>query len=243
MKINSIKERILHSRGKTIDTKQCVIDDTTHFSILEAYKSTRTNMMFTMAEVEGCKKIIVTSSGSGEGKTTSTINLAITFAQIGAKVLVIDADLRRPRIHAYLDLEGKTGLTQYLGGLEKDMSKVIQSVSRYNFDCVVGGHIPPNPSELLISSRMTELLNSLSDSYDYIFVDSPPLNVVTDCVSIAKQMSGAIVVVRQNYTTSEMLKQAISALEFGKIKIFGYLLNNSKVNQDRKYVHAKYGKY
>ncbi|MBR6729074.1 MAG: CpsD/CapB family tyrosine-protein kinase [Clostridia bacterium] len=217
-----------------------IIDKATSFGILEAYKTARTNLMFTLSAEKGCKKILVTSPLPREGKSTTVINLAITFAQTGARVIVLDADLRRPKIHQYLNVSNKDGLAQYLGGFKTDCHDVIQHVSAHNIDCITGGPIPPNPSELLISGAMQELLDQLSLEYDYIFVDSPPVNSVTDSVSVAKNMSGAVLVARQNFTTRESLQQAITALEFGEIKILGYMFNGVELASQTLYKKSYY---
>ncbi len=222
------------------DVRRNIITANTHFSVTEAYKAARTNIMFTTASEKGCKKIIITSSVAKEGKSTTSTNLAITFAQTGARTLIIEADLRRPKLHQYLNLPNETGMAEYLGGFIEDPHEIIQHVDTYNLDCITGGHIPPNPSELLISSAMEKMLEIFAEEYDYIFIDSPPVNVVTDPVSVAKLMTGAVIVVRQNYTTSESLRQAIAALEFGKIKILGYILNNSADMRDYAYNRYKY---
>lgn len=243
-KTNTLKEKIFH-RNKEEDNTQKdirrnIINNETHFSVTEAYKAARTNLMFTLAGEEGCKRIIVTSSVAKEGKSTTSTNLAITFAQTGAKTIVIEADLRRPKLHQYLSLPNEKGMAEYLGGFIQDETEIIQHIDGFNLDCITGGHIPPNPSELLISPAMERLLDKLSETYDYIFIDSPPINVVTDPVSIAKWMTGAVLVVRQNYTTSEALRQAVAALEFGQIKILGYILNSSADMRDYKYSRYKY---
>ncbi len=222
------------------DIRRNIISDDTHFSVTEAYKAARTNLMFTTASEKGCKKIIITSSVAKEGKSTTSTNLAITFAQTGVRTLIIEADLRRPKLHQYLDLPNENGMAEYLGGFIEDPHEIVQRLDKYNLDCITGGHIPPNPSELLISPAMEKMLEIFSEEYDYIFVDSPPINIVTDPVSIAKLMTGAIIVVRQNYTTSESLQQAISALEFGEIKILGYILNSSADMRDYTYNRYKY---
>ncbi len=241
-KIKTIREKIFHREKKETnkDIRRNIINDETHFSVTEAYKAARTNLMFTLAGEEGCKKIIITSSVAKEGKSTTSTNLAITFAQTGARTIVIEADLRRPKLHQYLSLPNEKGMAEYLGGFIQDEKEIIQHIKKHNLDCITGGHIPPNPSELLISPAMERLLEKLSESYDYIFIDSPPINVVTDPVSIAKLMTGAVLVVRQNYTTSESLRQAVSALEFGQIKILGYVLNSSADMRDYHYNRYKY---
>jgi len=246
-KNKTFRERFFQ-RGKTKkndaqdkkDIRRNIITDTTHFSVTEAYKAARTNLMFTTASEPGCKKIIITSAVAKEGKSTTSTNLAITFAQTGARTLIIEADLRRPKLHQYLDLPNENGMAEYLGGFVKDPHDVVQHKQEYNLDCITGGHIPPNPSELLISPAMEKLLEIFAEEYDYIFIDSPPINIVTDPVSIAKLMTGAVIVVRQNYTTSESLRQAIGALEFGNIKILGYVLNSSADMRDYTYNRYKY---
>ncbi len=222
------------------DIRRNIISENTHFSVTEAYKAARTNLMFTTAAEKGCKKIIVTSSVAKEGKSTTSTNIPITFAQTAVRTLIIEADLRRPKLHQYLNLPNESGMAEYLGGFVEDPHEVVQHLDAYNLDCITGGHIPPNPSELLISPAMEKMLEIFSEEYDYIFVDSPPINIVTDPVSIAKLMTGAIIVVRQNYTTSDSLQQAISALEFGEIKILGYILNSSADMRDYTYNRYKY---
>ncbi len=246
-KNKSLKEKFFNWNKKSKqevadkkDIRRNIINETTHFSVTEAYKAARTNLMFTTASEKGCKKIIITSSVAKEGKSTTSSNLAITFAQTGARTLIIEADLRRPKLHQYLDLPNENGMAEYLGGFIEDPHEVIQHKKEYNLDCITGGHIPPNPSELLISPAMEKMLEVLAEEYDYIFIDSPPINIVTDPVSIAKLMTGAVIVVRQNYTTSDSLSQAIAALEFGEIKILGYILNSSADLKDYTYNRYKY---
>ena len=241
----NLKEKFFSRDKKKIaqekkDVRRNIITANTHFSVTEAYKAARTNIMFTTASEKGCKKIIITSSVAKEGKSTTSTNLAITFAQTGARTLIIEADLRRPKLHQYLNLPNETGMAEYLGGFIEDPHEVVRHIDAYNLDCITGGHIPPNPSELLISPAMEKMLEIFAEEYDYIFIDSPPVNVVTDPVSVAKLMTGAVIVVRQNYTTSESLRQAIAALEFGNIKILGYILNNSADMRDYTYNRYKY---
>lgn len=237
------KEKISKKKETKPQNKTYTIEESnTHFAIKEAYKTARTNLMFTLAGEKGCKKILVTSAHMGEGKSTSTINLAHSFAQTGARVMIIEADLRRPKLHRYMSLPNEKGTSEYLGGFSKP-DEIIQHSQKFNLDCITGGHIPPNPSELLISPAFGELLDALSENYDYIFVDSPPVNVVSDSVSIAKLMSGAVLVIRQNQTTSDALQQTIAALEFGQIKILGYLYTGARdiPGFTKKYTKNKYG--
>lgn len=215
-----------------------IINADTMFSVTEAYKAARTNVMFSLAGDDVCKKVIVTSATPGEGKTTSCINLAITFAQTEARVLIIDADLRKPRVFQYMGVKNGSGLSDVLGGFVK-LEEVIQKSPKYGFDCITSGHIPPNPAELLASRRMAELLKSLEDSYDYILIDTPPVTVVTDAAAMAKFATGAVIVTRQKQTTHAAVKKAISVLEFADAKILGFILNGANINS---YAYrSKYG--
>lgn len=216
-----------------------IISSNSHFSVLEAYKVARTNLMFTLAEEKACKRILITSAGVGEGKSTSSINLAITFAQTGARVLLVEADLRRPKLHRYLAIPNKIGVSECLGGFNQ-LDEVIQHVECYNLDCIPGGSIPPNPSELLMSSAMKEMLDELSDKYDYIFIDSPPVNVVADSASLTSLVSGVLLVVKQNHTTEDGVAYAISNLEFSGAKILGYLFNGCQEQSIYKGRHYNY---
>lgn len=215
------------------------------FDYEEAYKATRTNIIFSLAEkTKGCKTIVITSAIPNEGKTTICLNLALSFAQTEAKVLVIDADLRKPKVHTYLNLDNNVGLTNVLAGLD-DISTAIKKHPS-GFDYIPSGHTPPNPVELLSSTKMEELLEKLSQSYDYIFIDTPPVMIVTDAAALAKYATGVILVAKYMFTTRENLEKAISNLKFANANILGILLNSSAYAKRRTYKKAysrKYYKY
>jgi len=219
-----------------------VLDEKTHSSIKEAYKTARTNIMFAISKTSGCKKIVFTSSIPGEGKTTSCINTATVFAQTGANILVIDADLRKPRVHKYANLGNGTGLSSILGGF-CEMDDLEISKCEYGFDVMTSGPIPPNPAELLSLDKMVELLDFFNDKYDYIFIDSPPVNLVSDPMIISKLVDGVLIVVRQKYTSHDAVKKAISTLEFADAKIIGLFLNDARdINSGYKYRYRfRYG--
>ncbi len=215
------------------------------FDYEEAYKATRTNIIFSLADKsDGGKTVVITSAIPNEGKTTICLNLALSFAQTEAKVLVIDADLRKPKIHTYLNSENSVGLTNVLAGFD-DISTVIKKHPS-GFDYVTSGHVPPNPVELLSSKKMEELLEQLSGSYDYIFIDTPPVMIVTDASALAKCATGVILVAKYMFTTRENLEKAISNLEFVNANILGILLNsseNAKRHMYKKAYSRKYYKY
>lgn len=212
-----------------------------HFAIAEAYKTIRTNIMFSLSDIEDGKVIIMTSPGPCEGKSTSALNIAVNFAKMGKKILLIDADLRKPRIHKAMGVEHE-GLANYLGGFT-ELDKVVTYSEEYGLDLIVCGTIPPNPSELLASSKMTKLIEHLKGQYDYIIIDTPPVNVVTDAVILSKLASGVIVVVREGSTTYTDLSKTIETLEFTESRIIGIVVNDSaSVSKGYKY-RGKYSRY
>lgn len=225
-KLNVKKHQFQKSNSATNHRIAHILTDQAPFSVREAYKTARTNIMFALTTgQERCKKIVLTSAEPGEGKTTTVLNLSITFAQTGSKVLVIDGDLRKPRIHRYLHFDKKNGLSDLLIGTT-DLTKAIRHHEKLNIDCIPAGQIPPNPVELLSNSNMDKLLEKLSSMYDYIFIDSPPVTVVSDATSMASMVDGYIVVVRHNYTIHELLSQARSSLLFAEGKVLGYIMND-----------------
>ncbi|MBQ6893959.1 MAG: CpsD/CapB family tyrosine-protein kinase [Clostridia bacterium] len=213
-----------------------IINSQTSFEIIEAYKATRTNVMFSLNNEKGCKKVVITSPTSGEGKTTTCINLACTFAETGAKVLIIDSDLRAPRLHKYLKLTNEKGLSNVLAGFN-EVDECLLKTERENLDCLTSGPIPPNPVELVSADSMKELMVNLSQRYDYIFIDTPPLNIVTEALILSKYATGVIVVTRQKYTMYKMVERAINSLKFANAKIIGFVMNDVEEN---KYVYGGY---
>ena len=216
-----------------------LLSDTSPFPVKEAYKSTRTNIIFSLTE-EGCKKIIVTSSFPKEGKSTTCANLAITFAQTGIRVLIIDSDIRKPRMHKMFGATHNIGLTNVLSG-SSTLDEAIIHTKYENLDLLIAGHIPPNPAEMLSSQAMDNLLDLLSQKYDYIFIDTPPVNVVTDTIVLSKKVSGVFMVVRMGITDHKALKVAVSKLEFANAKPLGFILNDVHMDNDiYKYNYRKY---
>lgn len=219
--------------------QEIILTGESSFHIKEAYKATRTNIMFSLAG-KGCKRIVVTSSFPGEGKSTTCINLAITFAQTGSRVLLIDGDMRKPTVHRKLDMTNGNGLAHLLSNF-CTVEEAIQHTSYENLDAITSGHIPPNPAELLASEAMGELLETLEQDYDYIFIDTPPLNVVTDATVLSQRVSGTVVVVREGVTHHRDVQDAIGKLEFANAKVLGFILHDVKEGKGSKY--GKYGKY
>ena len=211
--------------------------------ISESYKNVRSNLMFAMAgkKSDKAKIIMVTSAEPGEGKTTSCVNLASVFAEANAKVLVIDADLRRPKVERYItDKRISKGLSDVLGGFSK-LEDVIFKPRGCNFDCIFSGNIPPNPSELLMLDTAEEVFKTLSEEYDYIFVDTPPVGIVSETLYLTQFVSGVIVVVKKQQTRINKVKEVLSTLEFANANILGFIVNGSSNASVRRYY--KRGKY
>ncbi len=200
----------------------------------EAIKAARTNLMYTLADIEGCKTVMFTSAFSAEGKTTTCINVASALAQVEAKVLLIDADLRCPRVHAYLDAKNKDGLANYLGGFAP-IESIIHTMKEFNFDYITAGNIPPNPAELLSSKKFGDFLEKVKEKYDYVIIDTPPVNAVADGLSVASNVENVVVVCRCGVSDTNEMKKAVSALEFAHSKILGFITIDAKTKKAKKY--------
>ena len=172
-----------------------LLDKELSFQATEAFKTLRTNLMFSLATKDS-KAFAVTSSVQHEGKSTMTANLALTFVQMQAKVLLIDADLRKPTQQRLFKLKNKEGLSTLLAGLSTFKDIVCRDVIP-GLDVLTGGPIPPNPSEMLGSERMKKMLSDLSSRYDYIIIDTPPINIVTDALTLSDSIAGVRATSRQ----------------------------------------------
>ena len=214
------------------------------FTAVEQYKILRTNLDFTLPEDVKCPIIGVTSSMRGEGKSTTAVNLSYVLAEKGNPVLLIDGDLRIPSIAKKMNIEPSPGLTDLLMGHGAHMPD-FQSALLKNWYILPSGDIPPNPSELLGSRRMEYILNSLRESFDYIVIDLPPVNIVSDALSIASLITGMVVVVREDYTEKKELERCFRQLQLSNVNVLGCILNESKNDGGsyKKYKKHKYYKY
>lgn len=212
------------------------------FQIKESYKKARTNIAYSIVK-KGCKMVSVTSSSKSEGKTITAVNIAIALAQqVDTRVLIIDCDLRRPRIQSVLEIPVDKGITNYLN-FECEASDIVYTSKLDNLDAICCGTIPPNPSELLSSDNMKELIKELSKQYDYIIFDTPPIGVVIDALPIIKQTDG-VVIVRDNVTDIRDYKKTIDILKRSEANIIGVIFNDVEPVGKRKYGGGyKYGYY
>ncbi|GGM85987.1 polysaccharide biosynthesis tyrosine autokinase [Dactylosporangium sucinum] len=205
----------------------------------EALRHLRTNLQFVDPD-RSARCVVVTSALPDEGKSTIACNLAIVLAEAGHRVLLVDADVRRPRLATYLDLEGAVGLTNVLVG-QVDLDTAVQRWGDRDLWVLPSGSIPPNPSELLGSKQMANLLATVSESYDYVVVDTSPLLVVTDAAVVASRADGAVLVTRAGKTSVAQVQSAVAAVEAVSARLFGCVLNAAKGADGDGYTYAYYG--
>jgi succinoglycan biosynthesis transport protein ExoP len=189
----------------------------------EAFRQLRTNIQFVEA-AQGRKSIIVTSAVPSDGKSTTISNLAIAMAQSGKRVLLMDCDLRKPKLHKYLGLEGSVGLTNYLIG-QASLEDVIQPWGKTTLHVLPAGKVPPNPSELLGSDAMTRLISGMEEHYDVVLIDTAPLLPVTDAAILATKTGGVVLVVSVGKTTKPQVKGALGHLSTVDSKVLGFVMN------------------
>ena len=223
---------------RSIDT------DVLGFQVRESYKAARTNIACSILK-KGCKKVAFTSSTKSEGKTVTSINVASALAQqVDTKVLVVECDLRRPRVNTALKIEPTPGLTNYLND-ECSLEDIIKDTKIDNLKAIAYGAIPPNPSELLASEAMADLIKTAEKEYDYIIFDTPPVGIVIDAVPILKAADGVVIVARNNSTTYPELAKTVETVERTDAKIIGVILNRVKPQETRKGkgYYSRYGGY
>lgn len=203
------------------------------FAYVEAYKSLRTNISF-LASSQDTHTFVVTSTVPEEAKSNVSINLALTLAEDGKKVLLMDCDLRKPILHRYLkaghNLKGVSNVLSNQATLEES----ILHLETENLDFLSAGTPPPNPSELLGMPKMKQMLDTLRETYDYIILDTPPVSVVTDAAVIGSVADGVLFVVRSNYSPVDATKAAVKKLQSAGVRILGVVLTRYDVKKSLK---------
>lgn len=210
------------------------------FAAAEAYKLLRTNLEFSLPADNECQIIGVTSALRGEGKSTTSINIAYTIAQTGKKVLLIESDLRLPTIAKRLRIHTKPGLSNWMVGQCNGNDVLQRSGLNPNLWVITAGDTPPNPAELLGSNPMAAILDALSKIFEMIVVDLPPITAVSDALIVSKHLNGMIVVVRQNYCERSAVDEVVRQLRFAGTKILGFVMTGADT-QKKAYKH--YGSY
>jgi capsular exopolysaccharide synthesis family protein len=211
----------------------------------EGYRTVRTNLQFAWLD-QPHRSIVITSASSGEGKTTTTANLGVVAAQAGSRVCLVDADLRRPSLHRVFGLTNTRGLSTAL--LENlPFSAMAQGTKVANLSVLTSGPLPPNPSELVGSQRMRQLLEATASDFDLVFCDTPPVISVADALALAAQCDGVILVVKAGTVPHEVVRRAAQQIETVKSRILGVLLNHVNLRRGGyyydyyRYYHAYYG--
>jgi len=204
----------------------------------ESFRSLRTNVQFLNVE-GGSSRYVVTSSGPGEGKSTTTANLAISLAETGARVALIDGDLRLPKVADYMGIEGAVGLTDVLIG-RVELVDAMQKWGRGNLFVLPAGRIPPNPAELLGSTAMDRVLAALSEHFDYVLIDSPPLLLVTDAAVLTKKATGALLVTASGATKRPELQGAVSSLDRAGADLLGIVVTMLPTKGPDSYGYGTY---
>lgn len=213
--------------------RRLLLGPNSSFYIQEAYNTLRTNIRFAIPG-DGCKRLCLTSGLASEGKSTTILNLAISFAETGSKVLLIDGDMRRPSLARLLIEKISPGLSNVLAGL-CDASEAIRPDIRPNLDVMFAGEIPPNPLELLGNPRMKALIEEMSLRYDYILVDTPPVSIVSDACEVANVTDGVLFLVRQNSTDKEAVIRGVKQLELSNSRLLGFVLNGIMEDGGKSY--------
>lgn len=221
MKIGKKKDKNIASAKNSNKNSVNVanLSDKNKFAIVESYKVARTNIMFSLAANE--KKVFaVTSYSKGEGKSTASSNLAISFSKMGKKVLLIDADMRRPNIHNIFKLNNSAGLSNVVSKMIS-FEEAVKCDVIADLDVLVAGTIPPNPSELMCSNSFIKMIEKLTEEYEYIIIDTPPVGVVADALLLKDLIAGFVVVVREKVTTHRDLSNLLESMKLADTKVLG----------------------
>ena len=205
--------------------------------ISEQYRTVRTNIQY--SSIDGDMRVLmVTSSGPGEGKSTTVANLAVTFAQLGKKVLLVDADLRKPTVHHTFAVNNQVGFTTVLTK-QASLEKAVVETDEQDLYVLTSGPIPPNPAELLSSKSMEQFIEEAKEQFDFVLFDTPPLLAVADPQILANQCDGSILVVYSERTEIELAKKSKELLVNAKAKLLGVVLNHKELkNSDYYYYYG-----
>jgi capsular exopolysaccharide synthesis family protein len=216
-------------------------DTSSKFAIIEGYKIARTNIQFSLSAVnENC--FAVTSWSKGEGKSTATSNIAISFAKMDKKVILIDCDLRRPNVHNLLKIDNTIGLTSVLCN-DKKYTEVVHRDVLPNLDVLCVGTIPPNPSELIASDNFTNLVKELKKTYDYVIMDTAPIGIVTDALLVKDLVAGYMIIVREDVTTHGDIQNFLNSCKTAGAKPLGFLKVGCNPSGGKTKKYKKYNKY
>jgi capsular exopolysaccharide synthesis family protein len=203
----------------------------------EAFRAIRTNVLFSSAQDQS-RSIVVTSTGPGEGKSIIAANLATSLAEAGQRVLLMDADMRKPMVHEIFQVPCEPGLSNLLVGNAK-ASEAVRKTSVPGLWIMAAGRVPPNPAELVASRRFKEFIGSLKDHFDWVIVDSPPVMAVTDAALVAHSVTGVLFVIGAEMTSRHAAKRALDQLQQAHARFLGAVLNRVEL-QRHAYYYSHY---
>ncbi|MBQ8689701.1 MAG: polysaccharide biosynthesis tyrosine autokinase [Clostridia bacterium] len=227
--------------GDKRDYKGKLLTSSTPFAVTEAFNTLRTNLCYSTA-AEKCPVFAITSDFSGAGKSVISANIATSLALLGKKTLLIECDLRRPELSEVFNVEKRTGLSEFLTGAAPDAESVIANINNENLDVIFSGRIPPNPSELLGSDKMAQLITSCKEKYDIIIIDTPPAFEVSDIGVIVPLLTGTVMVARSNYSDLNAIEESAALITGVNGRIVGYVVNDVDLKSGGSYYHKrKYG--
>ena len=213
------------------------------FTATQQYKLLRANLSFTLPDEKKCFIIGVTSSVRGEGKSTTSINLSYVLAEAGKKVLLIDGDLRIPSIAKKMEVQRTPGLTNIILDGTYDTLENYKMEDIPKWHVLPAGDLPPNPSELLGSRKMERFLRAASEKFDYIIIDLPPVNIVSDALAISHLLDGMLLVVREDYTARKDLDSCVTQLKLSNVNVLGCVMNVIKTEKRRYGRYRRYDRY
>ena len=235
------KTTALQKNGNGNGSSELLMNVDSRSPLAEAYRHLRTSVLLSTAG-RAPKSLLVTSSLPGEGKTTTAVNTAISLAQTGASVVIIDADMRRPRLQSIFDMSGQEGLSSILSSdvSEQDMLSMVRQDEESGLSVLTSGPIPPNPAELLGSDQMRRLITTLQANYTHVVVDSPPVSSFTDGVLISTMVDGVLLVVHGGKSSRHIVRRSRQLLSDVGAKIFGVVLNNVNLQSHDYYYYQSY---
>ena len=224
------------------DPEAFLLTNRSPLEVSENYAKLRMNLFYTLVDKEQ-KIVVITSSVSGEGKSTISANLAISCAMSGNKVILVDSDMRRSSQSEIFKYEtDKEGLSDVLAGRCQWQNVIMKDVAQ-KVDLLPAGHLPPNPAELLESARMQQLLLELNDAYDLVLLDMPPVDIVADPLAVSAHVAGCILIVRQHFTTHQDLRKALNAAEMTDMNVLGFVFYGEHMHESGYYSRKYYRKY
>jgi capsular exopolysaccharide synthesis family protein len=225
--------------SQLINSRSVIVDLNPKSPISEAYRTLRTNIAFSGIDSE-IRTIMITSARAGEGKTTTAANLAAAYAQADKEVILVDADLRKPMLHYLFNVSNRGGLSSILAN-QYGVRELIRDTHIHNLSVITSGPIPPNPSEMLASNRMGQLLQELSEIYDVVIIDSAPALAITDAQVVAAKCDGVLLVVDSGKVKKDLARKVMANMEHVKARVLGVVLNNVNRNDAEAYYYYYHG--